>query len=320
MTGLVNYSDSDDDTITCFEKNARKSLKRKELNGVSGLFSSSISSLTKENIRKLPKINKEYEFDEPEKTGISNSSAEEKHLGFSSLLPAPKNNLKMVRLFKNTETGKSDTKRIYISHSITKDKEDEHKENDVDDFQSKVSFFPLNMEKPDIDEYEQMKSDSSFYVPIFVKKNDYLASKRNSDLYNVKLNEKNLPNVHYNELYRVDEDQDFLEHTYLLDKEEKEVSRKEKDIESMRIYGKRRTEQGPINFLEVNAEEEYNTNEMMKKQGLLVEAPQPIRSIGAGRHQITTLLNSAISQREVFEESFAANKEIKRQSGKKYGF
>ncbi|KAG4305744.1 hypothetical protein PORY_000654 [Pneumocystis oryctolagi] len=316
MTGLVNYSDSEEDIVNCFEKNARHSLKRKEINGTSDSFSFSI---TKKNILKLPRINKEYGSDEIKETDTSNCNEEKKDIGFSSFIPAPKNNLKVARMSKNNGMKK------FTEYSQTPclEKKDEGKEcfsTSSEDVQSKVCFFSLNIEKPNVNEYEQMRSDSSSYAPMFVKKEDYLALKKKNDVDNTELNKKITQNIHCSELYRIDEDQDLLEHTYSL-VEEKEIPFKEKDIESvMRIYGKRRKDKGPINFLEINAEDEYNTNEIMKKQGLLAEAPQPIRSIGAGRHQITTLLNSAISQREVFEESFAANKETRRQSGRKYGF
>lgn len=315
MLGLVNYSDSDEDTENCFQKNIRKAFKRKELDDITD---TSLTSLTKENIRKLPKIDKEYDFDETEKPYISDDKIKEP-VTLSSLLQTPKNVLKTFRLSKDGETKKSDIKYTYVPQSVMKNKINK-KDVEMDGKQQDISLFSLDIEKPDIKEFEQQKSDSSFYVPMLVKKSTFLDSKNNDNDCDVKLSEKNQPIVHCSEIYRVDNDQDFSDYTYLLPQEEKEVLRKEKDIESIRIYGKRRSGQGPINFLEVDAEQEYNTNEMMKRQGLLVEAPQPIRAIGSGRHQITTLLNSAISQRERFEEAFAANKETKRQSGKKYGF
>ncbi|KAG5439907.1 hypothetical protein PCANB_000189 [Pneumocystis canis] len=316
MIGLVNYSDSDEDVVNYSEKDKSKFLKRKRLNGAFNKCSS-LASFTKENIRKLPRIDKKYEDDEDEKTVSLENTMNNNNVGLSSLLPPPKNNFKMTNLSKKNEIKKSDIKYSDISHSaiknINKELVDVKKEKKL----QKVSFFSLNIEKPDLNEFEQTKSDSSSYVPMFVKKADHSTFKYDEHDYNVKSDEKNIQNVHCSEIYRVDENYDFLEYTYPLSEEKKESFHKKKD---MRIYGKRRSEQGPINFLEVDGEKEYNTNEIMREKGLLVEAPQPIRSIGAGRHQITTLLNSAISQREVFEESFAANRETKRQSGKKYGF
>ncbi|KTW29238.1 hypothetical protein T552_01193 [Pneumocystis carinii B80] len=317
MASLVNYSDSDD-TEEYSEENTHKSLKRKELDDVSD--SSFFPVLTKENILKLPKIDKEYELEDTRESSSLNKNAVEGHVSLSSLLPAPKNDLKMARLSRNNGTRKLNIK-IENKHDSTIKNTNSKNENMKNDYvQSNVSLFSLDIEKSNINEYEQTMSNSSSYTPMLVRKQDHLNKKRNVNIENVKLSEKKQQNVHCSEIYRVDKDIDVSEYNYPLIEEETQISRKEKDVESMRIYGKRRSEQGPVKFLEVNAEEEYNANEIMKRKGILVEAPQPIRAIGAGRHQITTLLNSAISQREVFEEAFAANKETKRQSGKKYGF
>ncbi|EMR11761.1 hypothetical protein PNEG_00193 [Pneumocystis murina B123] len=317
MAGLVNYSDSED-TEECSEEDARKSVKRKELDGVSD--SSFFPILTKENILKLPKIDKEYELEDTKKSLFLNNDVMGEHVSLSSLLPAPKNDLKMARSSRNNGTKKLNIKIENKHNSVIKNTISKDGNMKNDSTQSDIPLFSLDIEKSNVNEYEQTMLNSSSYIPMLVKKQTLLDKKRNDSIEDVKLSEKKQQNVHCSEIYRVDKDIDVSEYTYSLTEEKNQISRKEKDVESMRIYGKRRSEQGPVKFLEVNAEEEYNTNEIMKRKGILVEAPQPIRAIGAGRHQITTLLNSAISQREVFEETFAANKESKRQSGKKYGF
>lgn len=316
MSGLVNYSDSED-TEECTEKDVRKDLKRKESHAE--YDSSFFPILTKENILKLPKIDKEYELEETNRSSLNNNSTDE-HVSLSSLLPAPKNDLRMIRSSRNNRARKLN---IIIENKHdpmieNTNSKDENMKNDS--VQSNVPLFSLDIEKSDVNEYEQPILNSSSYTPMLVKKKDRLDKKHNDIIEDIKSSEKKQKNVHCSEIYRVNNDIDVSEYTYPLTEEKNNIPRKEKDIESMRIYGKRRLEQGPVKFLEVNAEEEYNINEIMKRKGILVEAPQPIRAIGAGRHQITTLLNSAISQRELFEETFAANKESKRQSGKKYGF
>jgi len=72
----------------------------------------------------------------------------------------------------------------------------------------------------------------------------------------------------------------------------------------------------PVQMQEFDVSKEYDANQYSRQ----APAVQPIRSIGAGRHHIRTLLNAVHNQRESFEETFAQNRQKKKDAGARYGF
>ncbi|ORY84511.1 mitotic checkpoint regulator, MAD2B-interacting-domain-containing protein [Protomyces lactucae-debilis] len=70
---------------------------------------------------------------------------------------------------------------------------------------------------------------------------------------------------------------------------------------------------------EFDAGLQYKLNNDARESGDLKEETT-VRSIGGGKHQLSSLLNSALSQREALEAQFAKNKDKKRSAGARYGF
>lgn len=64
----------------------------------------------------------------------------------------------------------------------------------------------------------------------------------------------------------------------------------------------------------------YATNASLKAQGMLDENKRPVKAIGGGRHQLTTLLRSAQTNQEGLEQMYAENRRTKKEAGSKYGF
>ena len=75
-----------------------------------------------------------------------------------------------------------------------------------------------------------------------------------------------------------------------------------------------------IKIMDFNAGEMYAQNAADKASGVLADQVAPVRAIGTGRHQLTQLLNNVQDQRESLEEAFARNRQVKKESGAKYGW
>ncbi|BFZ60394.1 hypothetical protein YB2330_001430 [Saitoella coloradoensis] len=86
--------------------------------------------------------------------------------------------------------------------------------------------------------------------------------------------------------------------------------------------GRRRKGQKPItaNIIDYNVEEQYNLNEELLRTGQLQPQTQPVRAIASGRHQLSSLVNAAHSQKESLEEHFAQGRKNKSEGGQKYGW
>ncbi|GAO48816.1 hypothetical protein SAICODRAFT_6895 [Saitoella complicata NRRL Y-17804] len=86
--------------------------------------------------------------------------------------------------------------------------------------------------------------------------------------------------------------------------------------------GRRRKGQKPItaNIIDYNVEEQYNLNEELLRTGQLQPQTQPVRAIAPGRHQLSSLVNAAHSQKESLEENFAQGRKNKSEGGQKYGW
>ncbi|KAF3915419.1 hypothetical protein AA313_de0209168 [Arthrobotrys entomopaga] len=92
------------------------------------------------------------------------------------------------------------------------------------------------------------------------------------------------------------------------------------DEASMRMFMGRRGRNAEIKLVDFNVDQEYANNEAARKAGELAPEKNVIRSIKPGKHQLTSLLNAAQSQRTALEESFAQGRRNKKESGSKYGF
>jgi hypothetical protein len=75
-----------------------------------------------------------------------------------------------------------------------------------------------------------------------------------------------------------------------------------------------------INIMDFNAGEQYAQNAADKASGALAEQVAPVRAIGSGRHQLSQLLNNVQDQKESLEEAFARGRQVKKESGAKYGW
>lgn len=73
-------------------------------------------------------------------------------------------------------------------------------------------------------------------------------------------------------------------------------------------------------IIDFSMDDFYQTNAELRAQGLLDESKRPVKAIGGGRHQLTTLLRSAQTNKEGLEEMYAQNRRTKKEAGSKYGF
>ncbi|KAK6543779.1 hypothetical protein TWF694_000511 [Orbilia ellipsospora] len=92
------------------------------------------------------------------------------------------------------------------------------------------------------------------------------------------------------------------------------------DEASMRMFMGRRGRNAEIKLVDFNVDEEYANNEAARKAGELAPEKNVVRSIKPGKHQLTSLLNAAQSQRAALEESFAQGRRNKKEAGSKYGW
>lgn len=83
---------------------------------------------------------------------------------------------------------------------------------------------------------------------------------------------------------------------------------------------KRTLNQTESKVIDFSIDEFYDNNEELRKQGAFDSSKLPVRAIGSGRHQLTSLIRSAESNKEGLEEMFIQNKRAKREAGNKYGF
>lgn len=85
------------------------------------------------------------------------------------------------------------------------------------------------------------------------------------------------------------------------------------------LYGRRGPGKEPIKITTFSVDEEYRQNELEKKLGLAQEV-KPVRTVAPGRHQLTSLLNVAQSQKSAYEDAFARGKQNKKEASSKYGW
>ncbi|EPS38158.1 hypothetical protein H072_8031 [Dactylellina haptotyla CBS 200.50] len=92
------------------------------------------------------------------------------------------------------------------------------------------------------------------------------------------------------------------------------------DEASMRMFMGRRGRNAEIKLMDFNVDQEYEKNEAARAAGELAPEKNVVRSIKPGKHQLTSLLNAAQSQRTALEESFAQGRRNKKEAGSKYGW
>ncbi|KAK9451383.1 mitotic checkpoint regulator, MAD2B-interacting-domain-containing protein [Limtongia smithiae] len=91
------------------------------------------------------------------------------------------------------------------------------------------------------------------------------------------------------------------------------------DKELQILAGRHSRRDRPIKIVDYSVDEQYRSNQIFIASGS-GQTVQPVRSITSGKHQLRGLINSATQQRESLEESFAAGRRNKKESGAKYGF
>ncbi|KAF3195730.1 hypothetical protein TWF225_000122 [Orbilia oligospora] len=92
------------------------------------------------------------------------------------------------------------------------------------------------------------------------------------------------------------------------------------DEAEMRMFMGRRGRNAEIKLVDFNVDKEYEKNEAARAAGELAPERNVVRSIKPGKHQLTSLLNAAQSQRAALEESFAEGRRNKKEAGSKYGW
>ena len=77
-----------------------------------------------------------------------------------------------------------------------------------------------------------------------------------------------------------------------------------------------------IRVLNFNTDQEYDDNEALRAAGEKAAQQQhnPVRAIAPGKHNLKQLVSAAQSQREAFEEHFAAGRRNKKEAGSRYGW
>ncbi|CCG80690.1 protein of unknown function [Taphrina deformans PYCC 5710] len=81
---------------------------------------------------------------------------------------------------------------------------------------------------------------------------------------------------------------------------------------------RRRGQEAPLVMQEYDAAQQYAQNEAYIASGAGNEAA-PVRFVGTGKHQLSSLLSLAHSQKDALEESFASQKRAMREGKNKYG-
>jgi hypothetical protein len=85
------------------------------------------------------------------------------------------------------------------------------------------------------------------------------------------------------------------------------------------LFGRKTNTMADVNVVEFNTDAEYQANEELRANGEQIQH-NPVRSIAAGKHSLTQLVNAVANQREALEESFATARRNKREAGSKYGW
>lgn len=82
---------------------------------------------------------------------------------------------------------------------------------------------------------------------------------------------------------------------------------------------RRKTQDIPLVMQDIDADERYMDNLRYMQSDERKEEHAPVRFVGTGKHQLSSLLNSAMAQKDSLESSFATQKRSMRDSKAKYG-
>ncbi|KAK9461051.1 mitotic checkpoint regulator, MAD2B-interacting-domain-containing protein [Lipomyces oligophaga] len=91
------------------------------------------------------------------------------------------------------------------------------------------------------------------------------------------------------------------------------------DDQALNVLQGRHRRGGPIKIVDYSVDDQYTSNKAYIDSGV-GSTSQPVRAISSGKHQLRSLINSAVQQQESLEESFATGRRNKKASGAKYGF
>lgn len=89
--------------------------------------------------------------------------------------------------------------------------------------------------------------------------------------------------------------------------------------ERRQLFGRGHKGGRVTNVINFNTDQEYLHNEELRAAGEQV-AHNPVRAIAAGKHSLKQLVNSAQSQKEALEESFAKGKNNRAEASSRYGW
>lgn len=73
------------------------------------------------------------------------------------------------------------------------------------------------------------------------------------------------------------------------------------------------------NVVNFNTDTEYAANEELRAKGETI-SHQPVRGIAPGKHSLRQLMNTAVTQKDALEESFAQGAKNRKEAGSKYGW
>jgi hypothetical protein len=87
------------------------------------------------------------------------------------------------------------------------------------------------------------------------------------------------------------------------------------------LLGRQGTNASAIKVTNFSTDAEYLANESVRHNAdAAAMQHNPVRAIASGKHSLRQLVNSAVTQKEALEESFAAGKRNKKAVGDKYGW
>jgi len=89
--------------------------------------------------------------------------------------------------------------------------------------------------------------------------------------------------------------------------------------EERQLFGRGQKGGRATKIINFNTDQEYLHNEQLRASGEQV-AHNPVRAIAPGKHSLKQLVNSAQSQKEALEESFAKGKSNRAEASSRYGW
>lgn len=92
--------------------------------------------------------------------------------------------------------------------------------------------------------------------------------------------------------------------------------------EQRQLFGRNARGMGEMsatNVVNFNTDTEYAANEELRAKGETIQH-QPVRGIAPGKHSLRQLMNTAVTQKDALEESFAQGAKNRKEAGSKYGW